>query len=56
MTSTEVRQELARARKSLQDDRALADYDVAFTPGSDRVRKRVKDAARFIEAASERIC
>jgi uncharacterized protein (UPF0332 family) len=33
-----------------QDDRYLADYDVAFSPESERVQRRIEDAKDFLEA------
>jgi len=35
-----------------QDDRALADYDVAFVPEEERVDKRILDAEKFLVEAS----
>ena len=43
----------ARILREEQDDRALADYDVAFHPERERVVQRVEDAAGFLAKACE---
>ncbi len=33
-----------------QDERYLADYDVAFSPDPERVEKRIEDAKEFLDS------
>ncbi|MFW6169257.1 MAG: HEPN domain-containing protein [Planctomycetota bacterium] len=41
----------AHILREAQDDRALADYDVAFVPQEERVRQRVSNAELFVTEA-----
>ena len=39
----------ARILREEQDDRLLADYDVAFSPEPERVETRIRDAEAFLD-------
>ena len=42
----------ARILREEQDDRLLADYDVAFSPEAERVETRIRDAGAFLDEAN----
>ena len=44
--------EYAHILREEQDDRALADYDVAFEPQETRVQQRISDAEAFLDEAT----
>lgn len=48
--SGEIDQKFSKILREEQDERYLADYDVAFFPEAERVEKRVNDAKYFVEA------
>lgn len=48
-----IDKEFADIFREEQDDRILADYDVAFEPSSEQVEKRILDAAKFIAQAKK---
>ena len=44
-----------RILREEQDDRFLADYDVAFTPDPERVETRIHDAEAFLNEAKRQL-
>ncbi|GFP28199.1 HEPN domain-containing protein [Candidatus Hakubella thermalkaliphila] len=48
--TSKIDSKYSRILREQQDDRYLADYDVAFCPESERVQKRIEDAKDFLEA------
>lgn len=45
----EIDQKFSKILREEQDERYLADYDVAFFPEAERVEKRIKDAEFFLD-------
>lgn len=45
-----IEQKYSKILSEEQDERYLADYDVAFSPEQERVEKRIKDAEDFCDA------
>ncbi len=48
--SGKIKPEYSKILREEQDDRYLADYDVAFSPKIDQVKSRIKDAEYFLNA------
>lgn len=48
--TSKIDSKYSKILREQQDDRYLADYDVAFSPESERVQRRIEDAKDFLEA------